>query len=78
MFLCIWKIFYEIFIQALLSTALENALLHVSRRFVREPMCSIPVSALSLQVTKESCFSRGKMALLVPLEMKIPLGAHGK
>lgn len=40
--------------------------------------CSIPVSSFPLQATRESCFSRGMMALLVPLEMKIPLGAHGK
>lgn len=40
--------------------------------------CSVPVSAFPLQATRESCFSRGMMALLVPLEMKILLGAHGK
>lgn len=38
----------------------------------------MPVSAFTLQATKESSFSRGMMALLVLLEMKIPLGAHGK
>lgn len=40
--------------------------------------CVQYLSALSLQDIKESCFSRGMMALLVPLEMKIPLGARGK